>query len=93
MILAPLTGASGPIQLHPIAAMGAFVFGMVQLAGPKGTLSHGALGYTWVALMVVVAVSSSCGSGVCGARSTFTLAMLPAALGMRAAIAPRTTDT
>jgi uncharacterized membrane protein len=58
MTLAPLTTAPLPIQLHAYAAMGAFVLGVVQLAGVKGTTRHRALGYTWVGLMLVVAASS-----------------------------------
>lgn len=58
MDLAPLTTAPLPIQLHAYAALGAFVLGAVQLAGVKGTTRHRALGYTWGALMLVVAISS-----------------------------------
>jgi uncharacterized membrane protein len=58
MNLAPLTNAPLPIQLHAYAALGAFVLGAVQLAGVKGTTRHRALGYTWAALMLVVAISS-----------------------------------
>jgi len=56
--LAPLTSASLVIQVHAYAAMAAFVLGVVQLARVKGTASHRALGYLWVALMLVVALSS-----------------------------------
>jgi uncharacterized membrane protein len=56
--LAPLTHAALPTQLHASAALGAFVLGAVQLAGVKGTTRHRALGYTWAALMLVVAISS-----------------------------------
>jgi uncharacterized membrane protein len=38
--------------------MAAFALGVVQLAGVKGTTKHRALGYTWVGLMLVVAVSA-----------------------------------
>jgi uncharacterized membrane protein len=58
MSLTPLTNASLAIQLHAYAALAAFVLGIVQLARPKGTTSHRALGYTWVGLMLVVALSS-----------------------------------
>jgi uncharacterized membrane protein len=58
MDLAPLTGAPFAIQLHAYAAMAAFVLGAVQLARVKGTTGHRALGYAWVALMLIVAVSS-----------------------------------
>ena len=58
MNLAPLTHAPLPIQVHAYAALGAFLLGAVQLAGIKGTTRHRALGYTWAALMLTVAVSS-----------------------------------
>ena len=58
MTLAPLTNAPLAIQLHAYAAMAAFVLGVVQLAGVKGTTRHRALGYTWAALMLAVAISS-----------------------------------
>ena len=58
MSLAPLLEAPLVIQLHAFAAMGAFVLGLLQFAAPKGTLPHRTLGWFWVALMLVVAVSS-----------------------------------
>lgn len=58
MNLAPLTNAPFAIQLHAYAALAAFVLGTVQLARVKGTTQHRALGYTWVALMLVIAISS-----------------------------------
>ena len=58
MNLAPLLDALPPIPLHAIAAMAAFVLGVVQLAAPKGTLPHRTLGWIWVLLMAVVAASS-----------------------------------
>lgn len=58
MDLAPLLNASIPIQLHAFAALGAFGLGVVQLAAPKGTLPHRTVGYVWVGLMLVVAISS-----------------------------------
>ena len=58
MNLAPLTNAPFAIQLHAYAALAAFVLGVVQLARTKGTGSHRALGYTWVAVMLTVAISS-----------------------------------
>jgi uncharacterized membrane protein len=58
MNLAPLTSAPLAIQLHASAALAAFVLGSVQLARRKGTGSHRALGYAWVGLMLIVAVSS-----------------------------------
>jgi uncharacterized membrane protein len=58
MNLAPLTNAPFAIQLHAYAAMAAFVLGAVQLVRVKGTTQHRALGYTWVGLMLIVAISS-----------------------------------
>ena len=58
MSLAPLLDAVPPIPVHAFAAMAAFVLGVVQLAAPKGTLPHRTLGWIWVALMAVVAISA-----------------------------------
>ena len=46
------------IQLHAASAMAAVGLGAVQLAAPKGTLPHRQLGYVWVALMLIVAVTA-----------------------------------
>jgi uncharacterized membrane protein len=56
--LAPLLDAAAQIPLHAFAAMAAFGLGVIQLVAPKGTLPHRTLGWVWVALMGVVAVSS-----------------------------------
>ena len=58
MDLAPLTSAPLAIQLHACAALAAFALGAVQLARVKGTVSHRGLGYSWVGLMLIVALSS-----------------------------------
>ena len=58
MNVAPLLDAPPAIPLHAFAAMAAFVLGVVQFAGPKGTLPHRAIGAIWVGLMVLVAISS-----------------------------------
>ncbi|UZE47096.1 DUF2306 domain-containing protein [Rhodopseudomonas sp. P2A-2r] len=58
MSLQPLLDAATPIPLHALAAMAAFVLGVVQLVAPKGTLPHRTLGWVWVALMATVAISS-----------------------------------
>jgi uncharacterized membrane protein len=55
---APLLDAKFPIPIHAIAAITAFVLGVVQFAGPKGTLPHRTLGWIWVGLMLTVAISS-----------------------------------
>ncbi|MBN8993083.1 MAG: DUF2306 domain-containing protein [Rhizobiales bacterium] len=58
MSLAPLLDAAPAIPLHAFAAMAAFALGIVQFAAPKGTLPHRTLGWIWVVLMAVVAISS-----------------------------------
>lgn len=58
MALAPFLDASLAIRIHALAAMAAFALGAVQLLRPKGRSAHRSLGYTWVALMVLVAGSS-----------------------------------
>jgi uncharacterized membrane protein len=56
--LTPLLNASSIIQIHAFAAMAAFVIGLVQLAAPKGTIPHRLIGWSWVLLMLTVAISS-----------------------------------
>lgn len=58
MSLTPLLNAPFVIQLHAFAAMAAFALGLVQFASPKGTLPHRTVGWIWVALMAIIAVSS-----------------------------------
>lgn len=58
MLLAPLLNAAPEIQVHAFAAMAAFALGAVQIAAPKGTLPHRALGWVWVVLMLVISGSS-----------------------------------
>ena len=58
MSLAPLLDAAPATQIHAFAAMAAFALGVVQLSAPKGTLPHRTVGWTWVALMMTVAVTS-----------------------------------
>jgi uncharacterized membrane protein len=86
--LAPLLSAEPAIQLHAFTAMAAFALGAVQLSAPKGTLPHRTAGWVWVALMVIVAVSSffihdlrvwDAWSPI-HLLSVFTLAMLPLAV-------------
>lgn len=57
MSLEPLLSATQPIPPHAIAAITAFLVGILQFILPKGTLLHRVLGYIWVTLMVLVAVS------------------------------------
>ena len=88
MSLTPLLNAEPAIQLHAFTAMAAFALGVVQLSAPKGTLPHRSAGWIWVALMVIVAVSSffihdlrvwDAWSPI-HLLSIFTLAMLPLAV-------------
>ncbi|MBR1232738.1 DUF2306 domain-containing protein [Bradyrhizobium sp. AUGA SZCCT0177] len=58
MSFAPLLDAAPAIPFHAFAAMAAFALGVVQFAAPKGTLPHRTLGWIWVGLMAVVAISS-----------------------------------
>jgi uncharacterized membrane protein len=58
MTLAPLLTAAPAIQVHAFAAMTAFALGVVQLTAPKGTLPHRALGWIWVALMLIVSITA-----------------------------------
>ncbi len=55
---APLLNAPVQIQLHAFAAMGAFALGIAQFVAPKGTLPHRTVGWIWVGLMLIVAISS-----------------------------------
>ena len=88
MSLEPLLNASPVIQLHAFAAMSAFVLGLVQFAAPKGTLPHRTIGWIWVALMTVIAISSFWIHEIrlvgpfspIHALSIFTLVMLPLAV-------------
>jgi uncharacterized membrane protein len=85
MTLAPLLAAPALVQLHAAAALPAVGLGAWQLAAPKGSLPHRRIGWLWVGLMAVVALSSFGITGVRGAGSLswihglslFTLAMLP----------------
>lgn len=58
MSLEPLLNASAAVRLHTFPAIAAFALGAIQLAAPKGTLPHRALGWIWVVLMSLVALSS-----------------------------------
>ncbi len=46
------------VYVHFIAAIAALCIGALQLARPKGTGSHRRIGWTWVALMATVAITS-----------------------------------
>jgi uncharacterized membrane protein len=88
MSLTPLLQAEPVIQIHAFVAMGAFALGVVQLAAPKGTLPHRTIGWIWVVLMAVIALSSFFIHGIkmvglfspIHLLSIFTLVMLPLAV-------------
>jgi len=56
--LAPLLAAPVAIQLHAFAALAAFILGIVRFTGIKGSAAHRAIGWAWVGLMAVVAISA-----------------------------------
>jgi uncharacterized membrane protein len=58
MTLAPLLGAPAVIQIHAFAALAAFAVGAAQLATPKGRFRTVFVGWSWAALMLLVAASS-----------------------------------
>jgi uncharacterized membrane protein len=58
MSLAPLLAAPWLVQVHVAAALAAIVLGLMQFIGRKGTAAHRLLGWCWVVLLAVVALSS-----------------------------------
>ncbi len=58
MTLAPLLSAPPQVILHALAAIAALLLGTAQMALPKGTLPHRSMGWLWVILMALVALSS-----------------------------------
>jgi uncharacterized membrane protein len=46
------------VQVHAFAALAAFVVGLVQIGARKGMVAHRVGGYLWIALMMLVALSS-----------------------------------
>ena len=53
-----LLAAPWSVQIHVAGALAALVIGAVILLLPKGTGFHRALGWSWVASMIIVAVTS-----------------------------------
>ena len=58
MSLTPLLNASPLIQVHAFAALAAFALGIAHFVGRKGKTALRAFGFIWIALMLVVALSS-----------------------------------
>jgi len=90
MNLAAFSQASAVIQAHTIAALVALAVGAGVLLARKGTMPHVWFGRIWVALMLVVALSSFWIQSLWPGRfslihilSILTLASLPYAIWMR----------
>ena len=88
--LALLAHVSPVIVVHLVFAVMAFAIGLIQLLGPKGTLPHRILGWTWVVMMMTVAISSffihvinPSGFSLIHLLSAYVVCMLP--LGVYAA--------
>jgi uncharacterized membrane protein len=47
-----LDNVSPLVQVHAFLAIAAVVLGLIQFFAPKGTISHRAFGWTWVAVMM-----------------------------------------
>jgi len=58
MSLAPLLEAPLAIRLHVAAVCIAVVLAPVQLTAPKGTPRHRAMGWIWIAALIVACVSA-----------------------------------
>ncbi|WP_444780025.1 DUF2306 domain-containing protein [Salinarimonas sp. NSM] len=58
MSLAPLFAAPPLVQVHAVAAIAALLLGVFQLLRPKGGGGHRLVGWIWISLMLVVAISS-----------------------------------
>jgi uncharacterized membrane protein len=59
LTLEPLRAAPLLIQIHAVAAIGAFALGIFQLAARKGTSRHRLTGWIWVGLMATVVLTSA----------------------------------
>lgn len=58
MTLAPLLAAPLAIQLHAIAALSLIPLTLIQLGRRKSGVWHRCIGWAWVILMAITAVSS-----------------------------------
>jgi uncharacterized membrane protein len=58
MSTSPLFASSFAIQVHVAAALGAMLVGAAQFVGKKGKTAHRVLGWAWVGLMLLTALSS-----------------------------------
>ena len=69
---APLLNATPLIKVHLSAAVAAFVLGVAQFLGRKGTFPHRSIGWAWLVLMVVMILTGFAlsGRGIWGPFST-----------------------
>ncbi len=58
MSLSPLLNAGPIIQIHAILAVAAVLLTVAIFSFKKGTLAHRCMGWAWVSLMAIVALSS-----------------------------------
>jgi uncharacterized membrane protein len=58
MLVSPFFSAGLLVQVHATAAVLAFALGVAQFAGLKGTPYHRTLGWVWIGLMYITAISS-----------------------------------
>lgn len=58
MTLAPLLAAPLPVQIHALAALSLVPLTVVQFRRPKRGVNHRVLGWVWVVLMAITAISS-----------------------------------
>ena len=72
------------VRIHVVAAISAFLIGLILLLAPKGLRFHKVLGWSWVIAMAVTAISSFFITGIMGkfyspihAISAWTLLGLP----------------
>ncbi len=96
MSLDPILAAPPLVILHAVAALLAIPLGAVQFMLPKGDARHRALGWAWVALMVVAAATALGITGRAGPgrwswiHATVVLVGLMLPLAVRAARRGRT---
>lgn len=82
----PLLNAGPAVHIHLAATILAFALGIFMLIRRKGTVSHRTLGWIWVVLMLVAAVSSFWITGITGsfspihALSLLVLVLVPLAV-------------
>lgn len=64
--LAPYFAEPLAVRIHVVAALSAFLIGIVLMIAPKGFRFHKTLGWSWVIAMAVTAISSFFMTGLMG---------------------------